>query len=227
VISVSSHTARLFQQWSHVPDEKIALLPNCVDLSAFAPAPRNPELAARYGLEASRVIMTVGRLDARERYKGFDEVLEIMPDLIGRYPDLKYLIVGTGSDLERLRAKAADLGLSERVIFAGRIPEEDKAAHYNLADVYVMPGRGEGFGIVYLEAAACGVPVIGSTLDGSRDALLDGRLGILVNPREPGEILQALELFLNFPPERHRKHELLFFTKEKFKLRVGTVFSRI
>ncbi len=227
VISVSSHTARLFQQWSHVPDERVALLPNCVDLSAFAPALRDPQLAARYGLEASRVIMTVGRLDERERYKGFDEVLEVMPDLVRRHPDLKYLIVGTGSDLARLRAKAEDLGLAESVIFTGRIAEEEKAAHYNLADAYVMPGRGEGFGIVYLEAAACGVPVIGSILDGSRDALLDGKLGALVDPDKPDAISAAIRDVLDGRINGGRKAELSYFNKTEFKLRVEGLIGRI
>ena len=77
------------------------------------------------------------------------------------------------------------MGLSDRVIFTGYIPESEKIAHYNLADVYVMPSTGEGFGIVLLEAVACGVPVVGSRVDGSREALLDGQLGRLVDPGNP------------------------------------------
>jgi glycosyltransferase involved in cell wall biosynthesis len=64
--------------------------------------------------------------------------------------------------------------------------------YYNLADAFVMPGRGEGFGIVYLEAMACGVPVVASALDGSREALLDGKLGVLVNPLDPASIKQGI-----------------------------------
>lgn len=78
--------------------------------------------------------------------------------------------------------------MTERVIFAGRIAEKEKAEHYRLADVYVMPSSGEGFGIVYLEALACGIPVIGSKIDGSRDALREGQLGLLVNPTGPAEL---------------------------------------
>jgi phosphatidylinositol alpha-1,6-mannosyltransferase len=81
-------------------------------------------------------------------------------------------------------------------VFAGYIPEREKADHYRLADAYVMPGRGEGFGIVYLEALACGVPVVASKLDGSREAVRDGALGILVDPNDAegikGGILEAL-----------------------------------
>src|SRR6185295_7156824 len=105
--------------------------------------------------------------------------------LISRFPTLKYMIVGDGDDLARLEQKTFSLGLSERVIFAGRISEEEKAAHYCLADAYVMPSRGEGFGIVFLEALACGLPVMGSLADGGREALLDGALGCLVDPSNP------------------------------------------
>jgi glycosyltransferase involved in cell wall biosynthesis len=125
-------------------------------------------------LQSSKVILTVGRLIGQERYKGFDEVIEIMPQLVKRFPNLKYLIVGDGPDRPRLEAKAVALGVSDNVVFSGYVAESEKVAHYNLADVYVMPSFGEGFGIVLIEAAACGVPVVGSWADGSCKALLDG-----------------------------------------------------
>jgi glycosyltransferase involved in cell wall biosynthesis len=85
------------------------------------------------------------------------------------------------------------------VVFAGRIPESEKAAHYRLADAFVMPGYGEGFGIVYLEALACGIPVLASTLDASREALLDGEMGLLVDPRNPAELRRGLLQVLQQP----------------------------
>jgi glycosyltransferase involved in cell wall biosynthesis len=86
-------------------------------------------------------------------------------------------------DRRCLQEKARSLGVHGRVVFAGYVPESEKADHYRLADAYVMPGRGEGFGIVYLEALACGVPVVASEVDGSREAVREGALGILVDPR--------------------------------------------
>ena len=141
-------------------------------------------------------MLTMGRLAPQERYKGCDEVIELMPRLLARFPDLKYLIVGEGADQPRLQAKAAALGLAESVIFTGHIAEREKIAHYNLADVYVMPSTGEGFGIVLIEAAACGVPVVGSRVDGSREALLDGRLGRLVDPASEDELHAAISAVL-------------------------------
>jgi glycosyltransferase involved in cell wall biosynthesis len=78
------------------------------------------------------------------------------------------------------------------VLFTGRIPESEKVDHYRLADAFVMPGWGEGFGIAYLEAMGCGVPVVASKLDASQEAVRNGDLGIVVNPKEPGEILRGI-----------------------------------
>src|SRR5258708_29465186 len=86
--------------------------------------------------------------------------------------------------------------LQEHVIFAGRIPEEEKIDHYNLADAFAMPSTSEGFGFVFLEAAACGLPVLGGKADGSRDALVDGELGLMVDPESPDELLDGLETIL-------------------------------
>lgn len=208
-ISVSNVTKQRFMRWSKLRDDQGIVLPNCVDLSAFTPGPKSPELLERYGLRGKRILMTLGRLATDERYKGFDEVLEILPQLSKTIPDVAYLICGDGTDRARLVAKARGFGFdvlemdggtvgnssrssNPTVIFAGRISDEEKAEHFRLADVYVMPGSGEGFGIVYLEALACGLPVIGSKVDGSREALLNGKLGILVDPRDRDELLCAI-----------------------------------
>lgn len=199
VIAVSGVTRERMAGWSGLPPERFRLLANCVDRSVFSPGPADPNLRARYGLEGRRVLMTLARLVGRERHKGIDEVLEALPRLMEEYPDLAYLVVGDGPDRPRLEAKAAELGLAQRVVFAGRVPENQKVAHYQLADAFAMPGRGEGFGIVYLEALACGVPVLGSRIDGSREALLDGRLGELVDPRDPRDVLAGLRRLLATP----------------------------
>ncbi len=221
VIAVSRHTAQMFAAWSGVAAESTFILPNCVDLDRFVPAERDAGLAARYGLGASRVLLTVGRLSADERYKGVDAVIEAMPRLLARFPDLKYLVVGDGSDRSRLEAKSVTLGVADRVVFAGRIAEAEKVAHYNLADAYVMPSFGEGFGIVLIEAAACGVPVIGSRADGSREALLDGRLGRLVDPHRENELVDAVAAVLSAAAARQRNPLVHTFSFEKFRARVA------
>ena len=144
-----------------------------------------------------------------------------MPKLLERFPALKYLIVGDGDDHARLEAKAKALGVSDEVLFAGHIPETEKVAHYNLADVYVMPSTGEGFGIVLIEAAACGVPVVGSRVDGSREALLDGRLGRLVDPACPHELLDAVSAVLEKGSPRQRIDAITTFSTQNFRARVA------
>lgn len=192
VISVSQLTTERFLSWSAVSRDKVSILPNSVNLSLFGPGPKDPSLLSRYKLNGKKVIMTLGRLAGAERYKGFDEVLETMPKLLESIPNLTYLIAGDGLDRGRLEQKARSLGLTEHVVFAGQVAEAEKADHYRLADAYVMPSSGEGFGIVYLEAMACGIPVVGSSIDGSREALRNGELGLLVDPRNPEQIRKAI-----------------------------------
>jgi phosphatidyl-myo-inositol dimannoside synthase len=221
VIAVSRLTAQTFAAWSGVSLDRTFVLPNCVDLVRFVPAERDAGLAARYGLDGCRVLITVGRLSGEERYKGVDAVIAAMPRLLARFPDLKYLVVGDGSDRPRLEAKSMALGVADRIVFAGRIAEAEKVAHYNLADAYVMPSFGEGFGIVLIEAAACGIPVIGSRADGSREALLDGRLGRLVDPHSEDELVDAVTAVLTAGARRCRNPLVHTFSSANFTARAA------
>jgi glycosyltransferase involved in cell wall biosynthesis len=220
LLAVSRYSADRFATWSRFPSDRAFLLPNSVALDRFVPGPPDPTLVRRYGLQGKRVLMTVGRLASEERYKGFDEVIEVMPELLRRYTDLVYLIVGEGADRARLERKVDAAKLASNVIFAGRIPEDEKVQHYNLSDCYVMPSSGEGFGIVLIEAAGCGVPIIGSAVDGSREALLNGQLGRLVVPSSREELLSAVCETLDSPNARVRNPALETFSEERFRERV-------
>jgi phosphatidyl-myo-inositol dimannoside synthase len=221
VLAVSQYSAMQFASWSRVPTDRIFILPNCVDLETFRPQERLPALVSRYGLNSSRVILTVGRIASQERYKGFDEVIELMPKLLQRFPDLKYLIVGEGDDRPRLEAKAAHYGVARQVVFAGQISESEKVAHYSLADAFVMPSTGEGFGIVLIEAAACGIPIIGSKVDGSREALLNGVLGRLVDPSRPEDLLAAIAAVLEQKSSHRRPDQIEVFSTQNYRARVA------
>lgn len=220
-IAVSRYTAGRFVAWSDVSQDRIFILPNCIDLDSFFPEPRNEALGERYGVQRNKVILTVGRLASEEGYKGFDEVIEVMPELLRRFPNLKYMVVGDGNDRGRLERKTASLGVSEQVIFTGRILEHEKVSHYSLADAYVMPCYGEGFGIVFLEAIACGVPVVGSKVDGSREALLEGRLGHLVDPAMPNELIEAVTDVLTKKGPRQRNELARIFDVTHFRSRLA------
>jgi len=200
VWSISAITTERMNQWACLPATRYTQLPNAIHLDRYAMAPRRADLQARHGLEGARVIMTLARLSPIERYKGIDEVMEAMPALLQEIPNLKYLIAGDGDDRPRLIQKAYSLGLADRVVFAGMISEADKADYFRLADAFVMPGRGEGFGFVFLEALACGVPAVGSQLDGSREALRGGELGELADPTDLATVRACIVRALSKPP---------------------------
>jgi phosphatidyl-myo-inositol dimannoside synthase len=226
VLSISEFTAKLFQKWSSVRPDRCHLLPCCVDLLEFGHAPKSRLLEERYGLTGCKVILTFGRLAGPERHKGFDEVLDLMPDLLEAIPNLRYLICGDGPDRLRLQSKARTLGVAARVVFTGRVAESEKAAHYRLADAYVMPSQGEGFGIVLLEALACGVRVIGSTLDGGAEALKQGKLGLLVDPTSRAEIKSAIIRAITDPAPPARL-DLSDFSLERFSRNTHEILARL
>jgi len=226
VIAISEVTTERFLAWARLPRDRVFLLPNAVAQQHYGAGDKNPDLVQHYGLAGKIVLLTVSRLCATDNYKGIDEVLGLMPALAAEVPEIAYLIVGDGDDRERLQAKARSLGVADRVVFAGFIPEKEKPDHYRLADAYVMPGWGEGFGFVYLEAMACGIPVLGSKLDGSREALRDGALGILVDPHDPDElrwgILETLKRPRGVIPPG-----LSYFSLENFTERCHAIVRRI
>ncbi len=112
------------------------------------------------------------------------------------------------------------------MVFAGFIPESEKTEHYRLADAYVMPGWGEGFGFVYLEAMACGIPALGSKLDGSREALRDGDLGILVDPHDRDDLWQGILEVLK-RPRGVIPPGLSYFSLENFNRRCHDILRQI
>lgn len=225
VISISEITRERFSAWSGIPHQRIHILPNAIELGRYGAGSRNPQLVQRYGLDGKRVLMTLGRLSATERYKGFDEVLDLLPELLKPLPNLVYLIAGDGDDRGRLQRKAQTLGVADYVIFTGYIPESEKADHYRLADAYVMPGRGEGFGFVLLEAMACGVPAVASRLDGSREAVRSGELGIVVDPNDREELRAGIFAALAQP--KRVPPGIAYFTISNFQRRLQAIVNNV
>ena len=191
VTSVSRYTRAQILSWSDIAPHRVRVLPNTV-AATYAPRPRRDDLVARLGLGGRRVILTVGRLSALERYKGHDRLIGALAGIIARVPDAAYLIVGSGDDQARLERLARRTGVHDRMVFAGQVTDAELPDYFALADVFAMPSTGEGFGIAFLEAAAAGLPVIGGNRDGSVDALADGRIGRLVDPHAPAEVEGAV-----------------------------------
>lgn len=201
------------------------MLPCVVDGDLFTPGDKSPELITKYGLQGSRTLVTVARLWSGDIYKGVDVTIRALPEILRVFPEVKYLVIGRGDDQPRLAQLAQDLGVSDRVIFAGFVPTENLVAHYRLADAYVMPSK-EGFGIVYLEAMACGVPVVSGDDDGSADPVQDGRVGWRVPYRDPAAVAQACIEILKGDDQRCdgawlREQTLAHFSYESLQEAVG------
>ena len=176
---------RLQQQLGrHCP--ALTVLPNSFDATRFSPGPRSPQLLRRYGLQPDQpVLFCLTRLSSTDRYKRVDALIEALPQLHPHVPGLRLLIGGSGDDRSRLEALVGRLGLSDAVLFAGPIAEEELVDHYRLATAFALPSEGEGFGTVFLEAMGCGCPVLAGDRDASPDPLADGAFGLLVDPRQP------------------------------------------
>lgn len=178
VLAVSRHTRDRVLNWSTLPPERALVIPNTVG-EEFAPGDMG-DLRERLDLVGKKVLLCVGRLDARERYKGQDHVIQLIAGLVAGGEDVVFLVGGDGDDRPRLVELAGRCGVENRVRFLGRIDDAERLNLYRAADLYVMPSAGEGFGIAFIEAMACGTPAVGLAKGGAPDALGDGELGELV-----------------------------------------------
>ncbi len=171
-------------------------------------------------------VMVVARMSASERYKGHDELLEAWPRVLVRVPDARLVCVGGGDDVERLQAKAEALGIAGACRFTGFLSQADLLACYRQAAVFAMPSRGEGFGLVYLEAMAHGLPCVGSLEDAAVDIIADGVTGFLVDQSDGGALADRLSRLLKDDNRRRamgdagRRRVDELFTYERFSRRL-------
>ena len=223
VLATSRYTAGLAQAAGADPQRIKVVWPGC-DTDFFRPKVARDDLRQKLlgARHRDRVILTLGNLVSR---KGQDMVIRALPALCRRVPDLVYMIAGDGPYRGELEKLALELGVRDRVVFVGRVPDEDLPDLYALCEVFVMVSRErieendvEGFGIVLLEANACGKPVIGGRSGGVPDALADGVTGLLVDPLNPEEITEALARLLT-------DHNLATRLGEQGRLRVVHEFQ--
>ena len=227
-IAISPHTARRVTA-AH-PD----LPPIETCLLALLPDEEQPDrvpadVRVDYGPHA---VVIVGRMSATERYKGHDQLLLAWARVIADVPDASLVIVGRGDDVARLRAKAAALGLGRSVNFPGFLPDAALRAVMRHAAVFAMPSRGEGFGLVYLQAMRAGIPCLGSRDDAASDVIIDGETGLLVPRQDPEAITGALIRLLTDDGMRHRMGDAgrrrfeNTFTYPRFRARLAGILSR-
>lgn len=209
---------------NHLNPSQFQMLPCMVNGDQFTPGPKPQALIERYGLQDARVLMTVARLWKGDPYKGVDVTIRALSQIAAVFPDVKYLVIGRGDDQPRLAQLAQELGVADRVVFAGFVPTAELVDHYRVCDAYVMPSQ-EGFGIVYLEAMACGKPVLAGDSDGSADPLQDGKLGWQVPHRDPEAVAKACIEILQGQDQRCngewlRSQSLAIFGKSAFQARL-------
>jgi len=172
---------------------KILVVGNGVDTNKFAAVPRDEARQILCLKETDKVLISVGGLVPR---KGYHRVIEILPDLVKEFPSLKYLIVGgasaEGDYSHVLREQVSSLGLGEHVIFLGPKPSEELKFPLSAADVFVLATENEGWANVFLEAMACGLPVVTTRVGGNAEVVANERLGSLVDFGDATQLRDAV-----------------------------------
>lgn len=202
VLAGSQFTAGLVRDLGVEP-ERVRVTHYGTDPSRFRPVDATA-LRERLGLGTRPVLLTIARLVAR---KGIDTVLDALPAVLAAHPQAVYVVAGDGPEAESLAGLSRRLGVERAVRFAGPVPDGELPAWYALGDVFVMPSRSdppdvEGFGIVFLEAAAAERPVVAARAGGIPDAVAHGVTGVLVPPDDPGALAVELSALLSDEAKR-------------------------
>lgn len=209
LIANSQNTAGLLRREWKVPERRLVVFNPGVDVERFVPAPQSLEARARLGWRDRRVVLTVGRLQKR---KGHDMLIRALPAIRRAIPDVLYAIVGEGEERSSLEGLVWELELAEHVQFHGGLSDEELIHAYQQCDLFVLPNREvdgdiEGFGMVLLEAQACGKPVIAGASGGTAETMEVGRTGRLVPCDRPEELAGAIAALLNDPKMRTKMGE--------------------
>jgi glycosyltransferase involved in cell wall biosynthesis len=213
IVCVSNFTREQMINRHHSAPTRYVILNNAVDPFIKLPASfEKPEyLLNRYGLDSSsKVIFTLTRLASSEQYKGHEQVIKALGVLKHSFPDLKYVLSGqydTGEEM-RIRNLIRENDVADEVILTGFLDEKELADHFLMSDLFVLPSKKEGFGIVFVEALTCGLPVICGNADGSTDAIRNGKLGTSINADDLNELEGAIVKYLNIALTDTKRRQL-------------------
>ncbi|HTD39441.1 MAG TPA: glycosyltransferase family 4 protein, partial [Mucilaginibacter sp.] len=227
IICVSNFTKTQMISRHRADPKKCIVLNNAVDPFIRLPESfEKPEyLLNRYSLSpANRVIFTLTRLASSEQYKGYEQVIKAVSHLKKSSPDIKYILSGQydSSEEERIRDLINAYRVKDEVILTGFLNENELTDHFLLADLFVLPSKKEGFGIVFVEALACGLPVICGNSDGSTDAIKDGKLGTAINVDDLDELQNTIIRYLSMPLTLEKRLKLqteclLYFNEKHYR----------
>lgn len=203
VVAVSDYTAGLIRAAAH--PRRLVVIPNAADGERYRPGLDAADLRARWGVGDGPVLLTVGQVSER---KAQDVIIRALPRILAEQPDLTYVIAGLPTLREQFAALAREMGVADRVVFAGKVSDDDLPLAYNMADVFALVSRRtaagdvEGFGIVVQEAALCGVPAVVSRDCGLTEAIREGETGLSVPPDDPDATAAAILALLGDEPRR-------------------------
>ncbi|GEM_PF-798073 len=201
IVANSNFTKAIAVEHRLAPEKKITVITPGVDISIFRPESGSGSIREKYNIpDKSKIMLTVSRLASR---KGHENILRALPEVIRKYPGVVYVVAGEGSRRKSLENLVKELGLENKVIFAGELSGDALIFFYNACSLFIMVpryirerGDVEGFGTVFLEANACGKPVIAGMSGGVSEAVIDGETGILVDPENVEQIRDAVLLLL-------------------------------
>ena len=199
VITPSVHTREQLIARHGVAPARVDVVPHGLDPEWAAAAMRAEPLARR-----GNTLLCVARLAQADAYKGVDILLRALPYIRSRCPQARCVIAGDGDDRARLEALARELGVAAVVEFRGELDSASMLHAYQEADLFVLPSRGEGFGIVFAEAMWCGLPVVAARAAAAPEVVADGETGVLVPPQSPEALASAVSGLLLLADERER-----------------------
>ncbi len=205
LICNSQNTADIVLNTWHAGQHKTHVVHPGVDANYFVPAEPNPEIRERLNWGQRPVIITVGRLQLR---KGQDMLIRALPEIRQKFPDVLYAIIGEGEEKPALVKLAAELGVSDNVAMMSELSDEQMLQCYQQCDVFVLPNRTvgrdiEGFGMVLVEAQACGKPVIAGDSGGTAETMNIGETGYIVDCTDPAPLAKQLIGLLSHPEQRN------------------------
>jgi phosphatidyl-myo-inositol dimannoside synthase len=199
IIANSHNTSSLLQKIGVAPSKIHVIHPGVNTQQFLCGSHSGQAIREQYNLCQKQILLTVGRL---QRRKGHDMVIKALPRIKQRFPNVHYVVVGTGEELTSLQKLASEKGVTDSVLFVGYVADHELPIYYAACDIFLMPNRQvgadiEGFGMVYLEASAAGKPVIGGRSGGTGDAILDGITGLRVNGDSIDQIVDAVIALLS------------------------------
>ena len=229
IISVSEYTKQKLIELNGICAEKIVVKPNSLDpfFTKNQQFKKPTYLLRKYGLSGNeKIVLSVSRISFHDRYKGYDRVLQSIAELKSVIPNILYLICGKATIEEKtfLERLIESLGIKDNVKMVGFLQQDELQDHYLLADVFALPSKEEGFGIVFIEAAACGVPVIAGNEDASIEALLNGELGSLVDPDDINAISVAIEKAIISPQQKYILQDKVWDVYDFSKYKNDSIF---